>query len=226
MSLRVVLMSFFFFFSSRRRHTRYWLTGVQTCALPIYPGERGLRLRRVAVQRHLALVAGVGQLGHRRRALVDDRGVAADRQEAAVVVVPVALGVPLVLGDVVPGLHLVGGEQVLRLRLAGEGETEVEHVRRPVLAALAGDGVQLVLAGAVGAGAVDLDVVLRGEGLEHLAVVGPVRGQGDDVELTLRLGGLDQGPHATALLGRGRGGPVGAAPAGAAPAGAAVAGAA
>src|SRR5213076_1826979 len=29
---------FFFFFSSRRRHTR-WLvvTGVQTCALPIYP---------------------------------------------------------------------------------------------------------------------------------------------------------------------------------------------
>src|SRR3712207_1272944 len=35
MSLRVVLMSFFFFFSSRRRHTRYWLTEVQTCALPI-----------------------------------------------------------------------------------------------------------------------------------------------------------------------------------------------
>src|SRR3712207_1077443 len=35
MSLRVVLMSFIVFFSSRRRHTRYWLTGVQTCALPI-----------------------------------------------------------------------------------------------------------------------------------------------------------------------------------------------
>src|SRR3546814_6844547 len=30
-------MSFFFFFSSRRRHTRCALvTGVQTCALPIY----------------------------------------------------------------------------------------------------------------------------------------------------------------------------------------------
>src|SRR3712207_775114 len=26
------------FFSSRRRHTRYWLTGVQTCALPIFDG--------------------------------------------------------------------------------------------------------------------------------------------------------------------------------------------
>src|SRR3546814_2714881 len=30
----------FFFFSSRRRHTRCALvTGVQTCALPIFPGE-------------------------------------------------------------------------------------------------------------------------------------------------------------------------------------------
>src|SRR3546814_6393547 len=32
---------FFFFFSSRRRHTRCALvTGVQTCALPIYPPRR------------------------------------------------------------------------------------------------------------------------------------------------------------------------------------------
>src|SRR3546814_19469323 len=34
---------FAFFFSSRRRHTRCALvTGVQTCALPIWPGERRL----------------------------------------------------------------------------------------------------------------------------------------------------------------------------------------
>src|SRR3546814_2743932 len=34
---RFVLIVFFFFFSSRRRHTRCALvTGVQTCALPIY----------------------------------------------------------------------------------------------------------------------------------------------------------------------------------------------
>src|SRR6184192_1095166 len=34
-------MFFFFFFSSRRRHTRCRLvTGVQTCALPIYPAVR------------------------------------------------------------------------------------------------------------------------------------------------------------------------------------------
>src|SRR3546814_19942609 len=34
----VVILCFFFFFSSRRRHTRCALvTGVQTCALPIFP---------------------------------------------------------------------------------------------------------------------------------------------------------------------------------------------
>src|SRR3712207_6989125 len=31
----IVFIFFFFFFSSRRRHTRYGVTGVQTCALPI-----------------------------------------------------------------------------------------------------------------------------------------------------------------------------------------------
>src|SRR3546814_962793 len=36
---RVCLMCFVFLFSSRRRHTRCALvTGVQTCALPIWPG--------------------------------------------------------------------------------------------------------------------------------------------------------------------------------------------
>src|SRR3546814_6862345 len=36
-------MCFMFFFSSRRRHTRCALvTGVQTCALPIYPDPAGI----------------------------------------------------------------------------------------------------------------------------------------------------------------------------------------
>src|SRR3546814_13881047 len=40
------LFLFFFFFSSRRRHTRCALvTGVQTCALPIYRGRKILRGR-------------------------------------------------------------------------------------------------------------------------------------------------------------------------------------
>src|SRR3546814_10756577 len=44
-----VLLFFFFFFSSRRRHTRCALvTGVQTCALPIFP-PAARRKWRVAV---------------------------------------------------------------------------------------------------------------------------------------------------------------------------------
>src|SRR3546814_2501204 len=39
-SVRFIYVLFFFFFSSRRRHTRCALvTGVQTCALPIFAGK-------------------------------------------------------------------------------------------------------------------------------------------------------------------------------------------
>src|SRR3546814_6824926 len=41
----------FFFFSSRRRHTRCALvTGVQTCALPIWPAERLGQVSRALVE--------------------------------------------------------------------------------------------------------------------------------------------------------------------------------
>src|SRR5213593_4883966 len=45
-----------FFFSSRRRHTR-WLavTGVQTCALPIFRGCRLADCRRCGLREHLGL---------------------------------------------------------------------------------------------------------------------------------------------------------------------------
>src|SRR3546814_3042357 len=47
---------FFFFFSSRRRHTRCALvTGVQTCALPIFPHRRRCRLSRSQRPRGLKL---------------------------------------------------------------------------------------------------------------------------------------------------------------------------
>src|SRR5207247_7524309 len=51
--------AFFFFFSSRRRHTRCYLTGVQTCAIPILH-ERvlgpllGLRREVLAAGEHVA----------------------------------------------------------------------------------------------------------------------------------------------------------------------------
>src|SRR3546814_3061932 len=75
MSLCIYVTMFYFFFSSRRRHTRCALvTGVQTCALPIYlvnessgeedPGDVGLddpRRTNNALQ--------IGQLPTRRRRL-------------------------------------------------------------------------------------------------------------------------------------------------------------
>src|SRR5215203_5521962 len=54
-----------FFFSSRRRHTRYWRTGVQTCALPILDVVRVVPVverradRRAAPREHLRARAGV-----------------------------------------------------------------------------------------------------------------------------------------------------------------------
>src|SRR3546814_5653947 len=84
----------FFFFSSRRRHTRCALvTGVQTCALPIY---------------RLALVAGHAALDPRHHVVLD-----ADIGEGAAhhyLVVPAAtaIGVEVCLG------HLVA-EQIDRM---------------------------------------------------------------------------------------------------------------
>src|SRR6059058_6383050 len=41
----MIFFFFFFFFSSRRRHTRCrYVTGVQTCALPISPSASGVRM--------------------------------------------------------------------------------------------------------------------------------------------------------------------------------------
>src|SRR3546814_4674874 len=72
-------MLFGFFLSSRRRHTRCALvTGVQTCALPIYPlladwpadwraifcGGRRSGLLKRALQRMLMLAREVDHLGH------------------------------------------------------------------------------------------------------------------------------------------------------------------
>jgi hypothetical protein len=51
----------------------------------------------------------------------------------------------------------------------------------------------------------DRDAVLGLEALDDLAVVGPVRRQGDDVERALLLGGCDEPVHAAEGLGGGGG---------------------
>ena len=54
----ILFLFLFFFFSSRRRHTRsFHVTGVQTCALPIFHGGR----KRVARLMRLAGVKGVSR---------------------------------------------------------------------------------------------------------------------------------------------------------------------
>src|SRR3546814_19988384 len=66
-------MLFFFFFSSRRRHTRCALvTGVQTCALPIYLSGEGEAARRAGTGPGRPLPSeqrrahGAGELARRR----------------------------------------------------------------------------------------------------------------------------------------------------------------
>src|SRR3546814_10038047 len=63
------LMLLFFFFASRRRHTRCALvTGVQTCALPIYePDDRAADRRSVAGCGCHVDSAGGGQRSEERR---------------------------------------------------------------------------------------------------------------------------------------------------------------
>ncbi len=69
-------------------------------------------------------------------------------------------------------------------------------------------GIQLVLARAVRDRVVDLDAVLGGELLHDRAVICPVRGQRDDVQLSLLLGRRDQRFHSAALRDGGRRPPV------------------
>src|SRR3546814_2979506 len=58
---RIFVVWCLFFFSSRRRHTRCALvTGVQTCALPIY--EVGVTLGRRAVVHGVSAAFGAGTL--------------------------------------------------------------------------------------------------------------------------------------------------------------------
>ena len=163
--------------------------------------ERGACLGRVAVEGDLALVVGLEEVGDRRRG-GHLRRVVADAHVAAVVVDPRPVGVLEVGGDVVPGRHLVGREHV-GVR-EGDRGAEVEDVGCSALALEPLRGRDLVGAARVGLVARHGDVrVLRLEALDDLAVVRPVRRQGDDVERAFRLRGGDEAVHATERLGGG-----------------------
>jgi hypothetical protein len=130
--------------------------------------------------------------------------VVADGHVAAVVVDP---GPVRVLERGVDGVE--GGDLVRREhRGVGQGDrlAEVEDVGGPVGPLELVGRVDLLLAVGVGLGRVDLNAVLGAERLDDLAIVGPVRRQRDDVQLTLRLGRGDEGVHPAEGFGRGRGG--------------------
>src|SRR3546814_6456025 len=83
---------YFFFFSSRRRHTRCALvTGVQTCALPIYaavsnpgPSVRAVRLRdgtRIILDARTELAIAFGEEARNARILAGRARFAVARSE-------------------------------------------------------------------------------------------------------------------------------------------------
>ncbi len=177
-------------------------------------GEGRTGLGRVAVDRDGALVVGREQVGEFGRS-VELRRVVADRHVPAVVADEEAGGLLQLLGDVVPGLHLVGREDVGVLQ--GDREADVEHVGRGVEALVGLRRLDLLGARDVGGGLVDGDLgVLLGEQVEDLAVVRPVAGERDDVERAFGLGcSLEVGEGAeVGDRGRGGGVDVGAASAG------------
>src|SRR3546814_6472168 len=74
-----------FFFSSRRRHTRCALvTGVQTCALPIFLTVI-LTQQSMQCQRHLS-VSDVIQPGHLSNQIVLFAGASADRRNTSMTI--------------------------------------------------------------------------------------------------------------------------------------------
>src|SRR5216117_2759920 len=111
--------------------------------------------------------------------------VVADAHEAAVVLYPQAGRLLLPAQDVGPAAHLVGREEIG----VGEGDlhADVDDVRRAAGARELLDGVDLFLAAPVRVGRGDVDPVLCLEAGDDGAVVRPVRGQRDHVQLAFLL---------------------------------------
>jgi hypothetical protein len=82
-------------------------------------------------------------------------------------------------------------------RLRPEAEADIDDIGSlGAHVALVGlDGLDLLGGGTVGIELVDLDAVLVGELLDHLAVVDPIVRKRDDRELPFFLRGLNEGVH-------------------------------
>ncbi len=186
-------------FSCEKKSTPGWMSS----AVPLFcraASSTAAMAAPACVGSPLILVVGAEEILQRLRR-GDGLRVVADRHETRVVVDPEAGRLLVVGGDVIPRLDLVRRELVgVRER---DGGAEVERVGRGVLALEVLGGLDLLRARHVGVGRVDRDAVLVLERGDDLAVVGPVVGQRDHVELTLGLRGRDEGVHAAEVGGAG-----------------------
>ncbi len=168
------------------------------------PCKRCSGLGRIAVQRNRALVLSVQQifelLGRRNQVTV-----IANRHQAGVVVDPQSACFLVFSRNVVPGLHLVG-RKVLKA-VKRNRCTQIEHVRSGVLPLQVLGGLDFFRTRNVRGGGVDGDSILLLECGNDLAVVCPVLGKRDDIELALGLCSRDQCVETAEVLGaRCRGG--------------------
>lgn len=178
---------------------RLQVVDVTTCELVDHEVtvECGAGFGRLAVQRH-----GAGELRiHQIVKAVDVAvlvGVPTDRHDAGVVGVILAVSILHRIRNLIPGLHLVGGEVVG----AGgsHGQAEVEHVGGSVGALVSLGCVHFFLGGGVRVQLVDLNVrILLLEAVDDLTIVGPVVRKCDDVKLAFLFGGGNQIVHRTEI---------------------------
>ena len=179
--------------------TRLQVVDVATCELIDHEVavECGASFGRLAVQCHGARELRIHQIIEAVDVAVLV-GVPTDRHNAGIVGVILAVGILHGIRDLIPSLHLVGGEVVGAG--GGHGQAEVEHVGGSVGALVSLGCVHFFLGGGVRVQLVDLNVrILLLEAVDNLTIVGPVVRKCDDVELAFLFGGGNQIVHRTEI---------------------------
>src|SRR3546814_15925960 len=133
------MLSFFFicccfFFSSRRRHTRCALvTGVQTCALPIFTAD-AIKAAEIGVE-----TIGAGGLGSEIisqatvTAAPSGEAIVTARAGGAVTRLFKRLGDPVGAGETIAIVQSRDAAQIAAARVAASARSQLAHVRKRVV---------------------------------------------------------------------------------------------